>query len=170
VINSIDLSIDFLPIPFPKRRAIASVFGDYHLVCPTLLFGEEYAREAKSKKHHYYSYRLMSAFPEGVMGCSGWMGVCHGQDVALVFGLPIPLRAIAFTEQEAQLARDIIHAWTNFAKTGTPGKIGDMEWEEAITSKDHATRFMELDVKDYKMVSDYYKETCDAFWNKRIFV
>jgi len=64
----------------------------------------------------------------------------------------------------------MIRAWTNFAKRGHPGKMGDMEWEEAITVDDPATRFMELDTKDYKMVGDYYRETCDAFWSKRIFV
>jgi len=67
------------------RQAVGYSFGDYHLTCPTVLFGSAYAQWSKANKA--YAYRLthpptIPVFPL----CHGWMGVCHGDDVLFVFG------------------------------------------------------------------------------------
>ena len=120
-------------------------------------------------QNNYYSYRLMKATKTPVMFCHGWMGVCHGEDVVFFFGLPLRLKGTAFTDDEAELALDFIHTWSNFAKTGHPGKLRNIEWKSARKDdNDEATRFIEIG-ENPKMVSDYYKTTCDAFWKPRMF-
>lgn len=149
------------------RRAVSYVFGDYHLVCPTMFYGEHFMKLAP--QNNYYSYRLMKATKTPVMFCHGWMGVCHGEDVVFFFGLPLRLKGTAFTDDEAELALDFIHTWSNFAKTGHPGKLRNIEWKSARKDdNDEATRFIEIG-ENPKMVSDYYKTTCDAFWKPRMF-
>lgn len=98
-------------------QAIGNSFGDYQLTCPTILYGSAFAAFNKSNKA--YAYRLthpptIHAF----LDCKGWLGVCHGDDVILLFGFPIKLRGIGFDEQDFKLSNDMIHVWTTFAKTG----------------------------------------------------
>lgn len=48
-----------------------------------------------------------------------WAGVMHGDEIAYVFGDPLRLHpAVAYTEQERGLARDMMTYWANFAKSG----------------------------------------------------
>lgn len=61
----------------------------------------------------------------------------------------------------------MIKAWTNFARTGNPGKVGGVEWTEALD--DGSVDYLNLDSADYKMVKGAYKEKCDAFWKPKIF-
>lgn len=123
-------------------------------------------------QHRFYAYRLMQplSIPIG-FGCDLTMGVCHSTDLAYVFGLPIRFRGVVFSEDEYQLSKDMIQAWANFAKTGSPGKMGGVQWLQANEAHGSTsyTRHMSLDVNDYKMVSNHFKDTCNAFWKPRIF-
>ena len=95
----------------------------------------------------------------------------HAEDVVFVFGMPQILLGTAFSDDEAKLSRDMITAWTNFAKTGSPQKMGDTVWEEAVDrtgSSQGSVRMIEMG-DSYKMVTGVYTETCDAFWKPRIF-
>ena len=149
------------------RIAISDVYGDYKIVCPTILFGEEMAK--LSPNHHYYTYRLMQPLTTiSVFNCQDWMGVCHGEDVVYLFGIPLRFRLI-FTKDETKLSKDMIKAWTEFAKTGNIRKIDGVEWIESITANDPHARIMELKANNYKMVSDFFKEKCDQFWKPKIF-
>ena len=100
--------------------------------------------------------------------CHGWMGVCHGEDVIYLFGLPLRLRGF-FTEEETQLSHDMVLTWAEFAKTGKISKIDGVEWNRAYTTKDPYVRLMELKAGNYKMVPDFFKEKCDTFWKPKIF-
>jgi len=39
-------------------------------------------------------------------------------DIILLFGFPIRLRGIGYTELDYKLSVDMIHVWSTFAKTG----------------------------------------------------
>lgn len=148
---------------------MSDAMSDYHLVCPTILFGELIGK--RQPHNRYYSYRLMQA-PSGttMFGCDPAAGVGHAMDVPYVFGIPIGLRGIIYNEKEYRLSRDMITAWTSFAKTGHPGMMGSVQWGEAFEPNSNGnTKFMALHVDDYKMVSDYYKQRCDAFWKPKMF-
>ena len=152
------------------KLAVSDAFGDYHLICPTVLFGEAFAKATPANTH--YSYRLMLPLTMPVMGCKGWMGVCHAEDVLYMFGLPVRMEGISFTESETKLSRDMLRAWANFAKMGHPGKMDHVKWhqslEHATKNKPQYVNFMALDTK-YEMVDHYFADKCDAFWRPRIF-
>ncbi|KAH9403515.1 hypothetical protein TYRP_015410 [Tyrophagus putrescentiae] len=160
------------------RLAVSDAFGDYHLICPTVLYGEQFAKVTPTRRHYAYKVSLPTSI--GIMGCRGWMGVCHGEDVVYVFGVPVRVRGLIFSEAEYRLSRDMILAWTNFAKTGVPGKVGGVAedgggnrttsaitWTEAL---DQGTvDYLNLDSNDYRMVKAAYRDKCDAFWKPKIF-
>ena len=94
------------------------------------------------------------------------MGVCHGEDVVYLFG-------VAHTKANAddyQMSKAMIGAWTSFAKSGNPGKLGTTEWTEAVTASDPFTTHMNLDSKNFEMIKFIFHETCDVFWKPKIFV
>ena len=88
-----------------------------------------------------------------------------------MFGRPIKTPEL-YSDLDRQLAVDMVQAWTNFAKTGNPGKMGSVQWKEAFDreSGNYFTEHMQLDPINYKMVSGFYKQACDEFWKPRIFV
>lgn len=136
-------------------------------MCSTILFGEHVAKLAPNNR--YYSYRVTrhSTVPFPILGgCDGWRGVCHGEDIVYLFA---PQMTKTKTAYEYELSKDMITAWTSFAKTGDPGKMGSVQWTEAFDKDNQYTRHMTLDSADYRMVSDYYKQTCNVFWQPKIF-
>jgi para-nitrobenzyl esterase len=61
------------------------------------------------------------------------LGAFHGIEVPYVFGLigkPVPdaWPAAPDTEAEKRLQDTVIDYWTNFARTGSPGAVGGVEW------------------------------------------
>ncbi|XP_054155741.1 cholinesterase-like [Oppia nitens] len=149
------------------RQAVGYGFGDYNMACPTVVFGREFALHSQGNR--VYAFRVthpptIPVFPN----CKGWMGVCHGDDVLLLFGFPIRLRGITFTESDYQISRDMIQAWAEFARTGSPSKMGSANWSEAIDRQSDSpyTKYMDLNPNNYSMVSDYYKESCEGLWLK----
>ncbi|KAH9387905.1 hypothetical protein TYRP_009105 [Tyrophagus putrescentiae] len=116
------------------RQAVAYAFGDFHIACPTVLFGEYYGRFTAADR--VYAYRVVQppAIPVFLKCRNSWMGVCHGDDVLFLFGFPLRLRGIVFTEEDYKLSVDMITAWTTFAKTGKPTSpmSNGAKWAEAI--------------------------------------
>lgn len=108
---------------------------------------------------HYHSY--VAAFP-----CTGWMGVCHGEDVFYLFGKPF---LDSSDEYEKRLSQDMIEAWTLFAKTGSPGSVGNITWLQSLdrTQPNSSVRYMSLDSHDYKIEYNVFKERCDTFWKPK---
>jgi len=86
-----------------------------------------------------------------------------------LFGFPIKLRGITFTEDDYKLSKDMIHAWSTFAKTGVPPKLDNAEWLEAIDRKlvNPSVRYMDLNPTNYSIVEGFYKKTCDEFWKTK---
>jgi len=95
-----------------------------------------------------------------------WMGVCHADELFYLFSIPDQTMP-----DEMQLSDDIIRAWASFARTGHPGKMGVIEWEEAFNVKrsDFNAKYMALDPANYSMVSGAYRQVCDQFWKPKIF-
>ncbi|XP_027201001.1 cholinesterase-like [Dermatophagoides pteronyssinus] len=160
------------------RLTIADILGDYQNVCPTILFGEYYARAMKPFTKHFYSYRLMLPLSNGPWSCQKWQGVCHVQDVIYLFY--VPLNHHLYTKQEIKLSNDMIKAWTLFAKNGNPGSLTTIskpnqpiEWKMAMTNSNYTNddyvSFMSLDPNNYQMIENYFEEKCDKFWKPYIF-
>lgn len=160
------------------RKTVAQSFADYHIVCPTVLFGEAVLSKSEmtftGSTHHFYSYRVMLPTSVGLMGCKGDV-VCHGEDLIYVFAIAQQLRGTVFSEKEYSLSRDMIRLWTSFAKSGVPGtvinnKTDILEWKIATSGAGNFyTKHLALDPQKYQMLDNYYKDVCNGFWKSKIF-
>jgi len=136
-----------------------------------VFFGEQIARIAPTNR--YYSYRLVQPLSNRQINCESWMGVCHAMDLSYVFGHALVEHKQQPDHRDYRLSWDIMQAWTQFAKSGHPGKMGTVEWSQAFDSPVHhgleSMRTMWLDANDYKMVSGFFAPNCDGFWRAKIF-
>src|SRR5699024_7330358 len=113
-----------------------------NLVCPTILFGEEFAKNSPTS--HVYAYRFMQTIPLPLPFTPKWIGVYHGADHMFLF----QHENTKNDPKYYHLSQDMIHAWTAFAKTGTPSKMGgSVVWQEAVArnSSDFSTSYMHLE-------------------------
>lgn len=166
------------------RVALSDAWGDFNLICPTVLFAEEMARSSqasvsmKIKQNRFYAYRLMQSFDNS--HDKVWTGVTHGQEGPFLFATSNQTKHMNSDQQ--QLSENIIHAFTTFAKTGMPStvktKVAEKNlvtvWEEAFNAgnsrnRDFTTRYLHLEANHYHMVDDFWKDRCDRFWKPKIF-
>ena len=97
-----------------------------------------------------------------------WIGVTHSSDMPFIFPTDTSLKHM--DEPSRKLSRDMILAWTSFAKRGHPGPMGSVSWLEAFQDKNHpVARHMALDSEHYRMVEGFYKQSCDGFWKAKLF-
>ncbi|KAJ6223432.1 hypothetical protein RDWZM_001977 [Blomia tropicalis] len=148
---------------------LGNLVGDFMLTCPTILFGEEYFSHSTGK-HSIYSYRLMEPSDTTKKFLPKWVGVPHASDLYFLF----PSSSMLLSAREEALSHVMIRAWSNFAKTGSPGSIGSVEWKQSVGGADHLayTRVMELQEigTKYRMMENQFKNTCNAFWKNKLFV
>lgn len=88
--------------------------GDYTFKCPVIDFNNVYAELSPDVDSvYFYSFEqrlLNNPWPK-------WMGVMHGDEIELVFGIPFR-DSRNYTEAERTLSEKMMTFWTNFAKTG----------------------------------------------------
>ena len=152
------------------KLAIASVFADINFVCPTILFAEHYHRsqpKSSSSSSTFYSYRLVQpvTFPPF---CSGghFPGVCHAVDLLYIFAMPNRLPAgFPYTDDHLKLSSDMLADWLSFAKWG---KVANQSWKQAFEGNDK-TKAVELASGRYQMISQFYLNSCNAFWEEKLF-
>ncbi|KAH7641350.1 cholinesterase [Dermatophagoides farinae] len=157
------------------RNSVNSAFGDYHLICPSIFFGETFASHSES--NNVYGYHLVhKPTISAIVECVGYMGVCHGDDLVYLFGFPIELRGIGYSEDDFYQSMDMIKAWSNFAHNGQPGKFGNIEWQPTLKkhsslSSNSSATVLQMDVRGkHRMVDNYFVPFCENFWRQRIFV
>ncbi|KAI2809727.1 Cocaine esterase [Blomia tropicalis] len=129
--------------------------GDFSIICPTILFGEEVIAHDNGE-HRFYSYRLMQKSKKIDSMFDKWMGIVHGSDVPYIFLSDL----IEPSSPDEELSHDMIKAWSNFAKTGSPGSIGSVEWKQSIANrsdKHSYTRVMELKSSEFHMEDNVFK-------------
>ncbi len=104
--------------PNPIRRAVAHALGDYALVCPTILFGALFAKNALPTAK-VYQYRITYPNSQSLCKRSVWTNVTHGDELALVFGQPFrPLERLFWTDSDRKISKVIMDIWTYFAING----------------------------------------------------
>lgn len=151
-----------------KKTTLASAHGDHHLICPTLFFGEAIIARNRNSSHRFYAYEWMQ-HNDGKVGCTREMGICHGMDTHWTFGSPIESRLNhhKVSNDDYNLSRDNIVAWTNFAKTGSPGKFGHIAWPEAVghdhVEKNNSIRYLQILANHYQMADGYFKDRCNVW-------
>lgn len=149
------------------KIAIGQLLGDYHLVCPTILLSEQLAKHSSTDGGNtFFTYRLVQHLEvaHNPMEHFPWQGVTHGEDSMYIYAISLLQKA-----EDRLLSRSMITAWTNFAKSGHPGVVGGVQWEEAFQNREHpVTRHLSLHTGDFRMVSGAFAKNCDALWKNRI--
>lgn len=152
--------------------SIGSAFGDYHLTCPTIFFGETFAAHSESNNVFGY-YLVKKPSLSALLECVGYMGVCHGDDLVFLFGFPIELRGTVYSEEDFYQSMDMINAWSHFARYGKPGKFGQTEWQPTLndrSSSNASASVLQMDVRGkHRMIDNYFVPVCENFWRQRIF-
>lgn len=106
--------------------------------------------------------------------CSQWNEVCFQPDLIYLFAelnnkhhAPLML-----SSEEVQLSKDMINAWTTFAKQGrVRNRINSRQyWNSAFErATEPNTRFILLDVKNSTMITNgFYNRTCNHFWMNKL--
>nr|XP_015927269.2 cholinesterase-like [Parasteatoda tepidariorum] len=88
-------------------RAVTHFAGDITMDCPSLIFAENWGNSRL-----YWLTHISRKDP-----AAQWIGVRHSYELQFVFGKPI-INKKKYTEEDKRFSRDIIHKWTNFARTG----------------------------------------------------
>lgn len=92
------------------KEAIFHSYGDLYVYCSTHYFSQKLQQNRK-----IYLYSLESKATKPVYkGCTG---ICHGEELPYVFGLPL-LHPLKYSDSDRQVSRRIINMWSDFAKTG----------------------------------------------------
>ncbi|XP_059148919.1 acetylcholinesterase-like [Physella acuta] len=109
-----------------RIKVIDSATGDKLFKCPVVDFAEAYAGLGGRVYMYSFEHRISTnAWPE-------WLGVAHGYEIEVVFGLPLALNS-SYTNDEKNLSLNVMGLLTNFARTGNPNKAEETIWPEYNT-------------------------------------
>ena len=99
---------------------------DFYFSCPAIL---EARYHVMADDHPVYMYvfthtptiSIYTSYTDPTV-TPGWLGATHGEELHFMFGYPFDpapwLASHEYSEEERQLAYQMIRYWTNFAKTG----------------------------------------------------
>eukprot|EP00794_Sanderia_malayensis_P000230 gene221-845_t len=132
--------------------------GDTYFVKDSKEFPKSIVRDGKKAFLYEFVY-----LPENLRNPL-WK-VSHGLDIVFVFGGPLSTGPWLIssnymsniTEQDKTMARTMMEMWTNFAKTGNPGK----NWPEYTASE---KKYLEIGAN--LTVKKSYMTKRDAFWHE----
>ncbi|XP_054165677.1 cholinesterase-like [Oppia nitens] len=146
------------------ERALGEFLGDLVLKCPTYQFVKQVAKRLSTTGRNVYFYELTYASPyySNISGCdTKSKNVCHAQDIAFVFGLPL-LTPEIYLPKDIFFASNVMIMWTNFAKTG----IADLNWPKLLNnSTPNVWHILDLSPNNIIKTFDHLlDQTCDGFW------
>ena len=98
-------------------RSAAHMMGDLIFTCPTILFGEQLAKQ-QSFNGNIYQYRLTYINSKSISYGSQWAEAEHTDEQPLVFGRPISEPLNNWTIGDRNMSEMLIKIWTDFAKYG----------------------------------------------------
>ncbi|CAG2110216.1 unnamed protein product, partial [Medioppia subpectinata] len=143
--------------------ALGAIYGDIYLGCTTYLFAKRFAQTVKeSQRVYFYEFLYASNWFAKQEGCDvTTMGICHGNDVPFVFGLPL-LNPDDYIPEDIYYSNVVMKMWTTFAKDGHI----DSDWPQFLNDDPMgAPKVRGLDPKDLRLVlKDPFHETCDGVW------
>lgn len=149
--------VDWLGDQTPEvyREALDDVIGDYNIICPALEFAKTFSDLENNAFFYYLEHRSSKIpWPE-------WMGVMHGYEIELVFGLPLERRA-NYTRAEEILSRSMMKFWANFAKYGDPnGTQSNSTMWPVFTSTEQ--KYLTLNIEKPRINSKLRAPQCQ-FW------
>ena len=98
------------------KRTIAEAIGDFHLLCPTLLFGNGiFKGDEQHNSVYQYFYTQKPTIADTI--CGDWTGACHGSDLIAWFGYPFRMKLL-FSDDDRSHSTILMNLITHFAKNG----------------------------------------------------
>jgi len=120
--DSLSVTDEYPPEPVlgDKRPQLAILGTDYIFECVTRYV---FTQIFQQKNSNLYLYQFDHALPGGIWGqanpyCAGH--VCHGIELPFVFYSELIAPLLNFTNDEVNLAQNLIGYWTNFARSSDP--------------------------------------------------
>jgi carboxylesterase type B len=109
------------------RLAASKAIGDFMFTCATHFYGQEFAKNNVNSKNVYsYHITYRSRFSYFCWG-SDWTGVCHGDELFLLFGDPVR-RPWMYNLTDVTFSEQLINDWTTFGSTGKLPNQGFSTW------------------------------------------
>ncbi|CAG2112292.1 unnamed protein product [Medioppia subpectinata] len=149
------------------RRTMGIAVGDYYFTCPTVEFAHQVFRHSDFKAN-VYQYVFNSKLRDNFL-CSKWMGVCHGNDLAPMFGRPLA-DTDQYSDREVQISRQMVDFLTEFAKTGAPSAQNGTHWQKYFAIDDNIVApFYEITIEPKAVTNfgvGFKMHECQHLWRK----
>ncbi|XP_015786857.1 acetylcholinesterase-like [Tetranychus urticae] len=138
------------------RSQLERAYSDATFICPTYVFGLQYASSLGTQGGKVYAYYhtqkpTTDHMPE-------WIGTYHGVDMFYVFGIHLLNPSCA--QKDAALSREMLKIWTYFAEHGETPMIGKTRWKTLQESKSA----MILNIDDWGKTERERIEFCQKEW------
>ncbi|XP_054162705.1 acetylcholinesterase-like [Oppia nitens] len=144
------------------KNRFGELAGDLALKCSTYLFAKQLAKQRQPTKQNVYFYELTygSDYFGRLSDCNPILdGVCHGEDIPFVFGLPY-LYPDGYSQVDINFTQWTLKWWTDFAKTG---KL-DSNWAQMVSS-DNVIKVKDWNPRNQsKIIQHVFDDTCDGIW------
>ncbi|XP_025016945.1 LOW QUALITY PROTEIN: acetylcholinesterase-like [Tetranychus urticae] len=138
------------------RSQLEIAYSDATFICPTYVFGLQYASSLGSQGGKVYAYYHTQKPKTDHM--PEWIGTYHGADVSYVFGTN--LQNPGNSHKDASLSREMMKIWTYFAENGETPMIGETRWKTMQESKSA----MILNIDDWGKTETERIEFCHKEW------
>lgn len=97
-------------------NTIADLYGDVYINCPVYYLAKKFADILGHGST--FSYVLTEKSSQAFMPvCKGQKRVCHGDELVLIFGVPLRNSRL-FDDSDRALSKHLVRLWTDFARTG----------------------------------------------------
>lgn len=97
-------------------NTINDLYGDLYINCPVYYLAKRFTEILGYERT--YSYMLSRASSRSYMPiCKEWSKVCHGDELVLIFGVPLRLPHL-FDDTDVEVSKYFVRLWTEFARTG----------------------------------------------------
>ncbi len=133
------------------QDALARVFGDSSLVCPTY----DVARRAAAGGSNVYLYNFARPIPIEALAQFN-LGATHGAEIAYVFGSVDPPLAV-----DAMLAQAMQGYWTRLARNGDPNGEAALAWPKYSAAADQRINFD----SSINIVPNFRRTECEFWWS-----
>lgn len=98
-------------------NTIIDLYGDLYINCPVYYLGKRYTEIVGYESVYSYILTTKASIRPFMPICKVWSKVCHGDEIVLVFGVPLKEPQL-FNDSDKELSMYFVRLWTYFARTG----------------------------------------------------
>lgn len=95
---------------------VSDLYGDLYINCPVYYLAKRFTEILGYESISSYMLTRAPSIPY-VPICKGWSKVCHGDELLLIFGVPLRTPEL-FDDSDKELSKYFVRLWAEFARTG----------------------------------------------------